>query len=413
MLPYLRSIFKLKSSDGAAEYESLASTLMSLVRTSLTAHSKCFLLPSTWTSFERLIQSCLDQTRDDHRALFMGVKLRNQRFLSAPTKKPHQQQRSVQRELFRILDHVGSNIDIHDVSEKCFRLSRDPAVLGRAIIIWATVPDQSGPARLHLALRLIRIWRQYGVDLDAIILKLLWGPPTRIAEQPSSLCKLVGELIRSQDFSVASYLQRLMASGIPTQARKAGCPMKLPECVLIEMPLEGLSTNLLNLRHMLLREYTTETTDVSEEVEAIKSTLATEMRLFSGESQLVHQVDLKLRLPRHCGSVKFELARWLRQSLSSSLLNNSTSRIDGQEDRHVSHDDLSIIIQLLEDLRRLLIPCQGIGDVRCAVRRLDSHWCRRNNHQPESASPGRNWCCERLVPESRFSIRGNNGPLFT
>lgn len=120
---------------------------------------------------------------------------------------------SCQQQLIALLDSIPVKVDIGNFADACMRAVTHHDLLIATCIDWATNIYRNGQARIYIVIRLLRRWAKNDIELDRPILEYLSTNPDLPPRQKTNIYRLVAELIHSEHFSVAKYLQWLMARG--------------------------------------------------------------------------------------------------------------------------------------------------------------------------------------------------------
>jgi mediator of RNA polymerase II transcription subunit 12 len=246
----------------------LVERLKKFVRDFVTSHPTCFLIPQKWQQCEAVLRQCLPPNSEPYRKLIEHLRRANER-VAGPMAQPENVPISPRQSLIRLLDASRAPYKIHQLAKECFRACEDRHLLLTTTIEWSCTRFRHGDARLYLAVRLLRLWRRNGCDLDSSLHEFLANSHAFQFLRAQSLHHLIAELVRSHDFSVSKYLQWLTARGalrrcfadehrILTASRGGSqeeIAMQLcdkPTQLLTEIPLSHLPNHVRNLRSTLL-----------------------------------------------------------------------------------------------------------------------------------------------------------------
>lgn len=193
-----------------AHLNPVAQRLSRLTKTLTLYHPSSFILPRTWAKYESVLSSCLDMNLPEDKAAFQNLKARNTRVcrLQNDRGKPIQ---SINQRLIQLLD---SSSDVSTICSECLNISQDYSILVTKLIEWASTSFRYGTARTYTVVRVFRKWKKSGVDIDSHILSFLIQDHRKSGVRLFDVYHVICELVRSQSFSVAKYLQWLMARGV-------------------------------------------------------------------------------------------------------------------------------------------------------------------------------------------------------
>ena len=172
------------------------------------------------------------------------------------------------QKMISTLDGLVGSYDIKTLSKLCRQVVKDSAILVNTILEWSSTSFRLDKHRLYLGVRLLRRWKDEGIEVDHSILQLIRKSSSIPRMEADSICRLVSELIRSRHFSTSKYLQWLLA----IEPFLSGCPQDkitlsqqyesfqsqreqvtgLPLLLLRNIPLQGLPEHTLNFRQTLL-----------------------------------------------------------------------------------------------------------------------------------------------------------------
>lgn len=102
-------------------------------------------------------------------------------------------------------------------------------MLATKVIEWASTSFRYGPARTYTAVRIFRRWKKTGIDMDFHLLSFLMQDHQRSGVRLLDVYHVICELVRSQSFSVAKYLQWLMARGLVSNGSGFQQNVQLPK----------------------------------------------------------------------------------------------------------------------------------------------------------------------------------------
>lgn len=223
---------------------------------------------------------------------------------------------------------------VDDLALQCMDLFPDHARLVSGVLQWASSLYRQGLHRVYLVTRLLRKWHQAGTDVCEGIMIYLPTVAMDRSKEPEVIFRVIAELVRSKTFPLGRYLQWLIATGsmdsvnsfhtvraqpsheffLADKIQTSAWPLRL----LAEIPLTGLSIQVLNLRGTMLRgtsySIKTEKEQIHNTEERILSHLNNCSRAGPGGSGQM-ALDIK-PLSR---TVCLETAIWLRHQVAMTV----------------------------------------------------------------------------------------------
>lgn len=179
----------------------------------MVSYPLCFLLRS-WSKYEVMLRTCMKAHEDMLFVEFERLSRRNSRIRRPPMQPGcRYSAQSCKQRLIAFLDSVPVKNDIGHTADACMRTIIDHDLLITTCIDWATNIYRNGQTGIYMVIRLLRRWAKTNIELDRPILEFLSTNPNLPPRQKSNIYRLVAELIHSKHFSVAKYLQWLMARG--------------------------------------------------------------------------------------------------------------------------------------------------------------------------------------------------------
>ncbi|KAJ4358537.1 RNA polymerase II mediator complex subunit [Didymosphaeria variabile] len=280
----------------------------------------CLLLPDDWDRCKEVLH-IFEQRRAHSKfsQLIADLDHRNRDIMHSRSLGSSSSQQSF-RTLYRLLDGLDyeADISVDNLAYDCMDLFSDQKVLISAVLQWASTLYRQGLHRVYLVTRLLRKWNQIGIDVSEGILRYLPQVALDRSKEWELIFKVVSELVRSRTFSLGKYLQWLIATGSmdPAQDLHAGNAWQLR--LLTEVPLSGLSEQVLNLRSTMLRG-TVYSVDIEDGLilgakEAILQQL-TDLTCASNKSMRKMTLDIG-RLSR---TMHLDIAIWLRRQVAATV----------------------------------------------------------------------------------------------
>jgi mediator of RNA polymerase II transcription subunit 12 len=169
-------------------------------------------LPRSWHEYSGILSSCLNLDEPADKVAFQTLMDRNVRV--QPVKDCHKERpRLPQQRIISVLDAACSSHNLTALSEMCLSTIEDRAVLISRLLEWAATFFRHGLVRVYIAVRLLRKWKKLGIDVDSYTLSFLVGAGDKTGLDMVNVYHVIAELVRSQTFSVAGYLEWLVARG--------------------------------------------------------------------------------------------------------------------------------------------------------------------------------------------------------
>ncbi|OAX81386.1 hypothetical protein ACJ72_04276 [Emergomyces africanus] len=281
-------------------------------------HPSSFILPRSWAKYDRVLLSCLDMNVPDDRAVFEKLKARNTRVCrlkndrGKSTRSPHQ----------RLIQLLDSSNDVHTICTECLNISRDYSILVSKIIEWASTTFRYGLARKYTAVRIFRRWKKAGIDIDFHLLSFLMQNHQKSGVQLLDVFHVICELVRSQSFSVAKYLQWLMARGVVSNISEFPQKNVSGDIGLLgHLPACRLPNHIWSLRNTLLSRTGFSVTIEDDTIQRIKASVRRRLpNMFpqlspNWDAEMTDDVDLASL----SWTVKSEIGNWIRDQVASHV----------------------------------------------------------------------------------------------
>lgn len=220
-----------------------------LLKDLLRRHPENFICISSWSKYRDIIEGCIAPSDHQTRRVFDSINRRNSRLSDSSTVK-----RSTSRQqVVQLLDSYLHRPFCEELAKQCWEAAVDHSVLVQTVLDWATTSYRPGVVRVYIAVRLMRAWSRHGVDVNGVILEFLDSQPHDSSSRlNAAVFHLVSELVRSEHFSVARYLQWLIARGGIHSAADLATDASPATRLLVELPTHNLSDSVMDLRDSLL-----------------------------------------------------------------------------------------------------------------------------------------------------------------
>ncbi|EMC98551.1 hypothetical protein BAUCODRAFT_66410, partial [Baudoinia panamericana UAMH 10762] len=193
--------------------EALRLRLQKLIAVLAVTSRGCLVIPSTWQKYKHLLKpSGPANAESTMKSIVEDIARRNERLVVSST-ETLARIRGPLVKLYDILDSVGLDSDIDELTKQCSAQIPDTSHLLAALLDWASTPYRYGDARVYLSATIIQILRRQGHDTDAAVLAWLGDADRRTSAQLELVYRVIGELVRFNAFAVGRYLQFLISTG--------------------------------------------------------------------------------------------------------------------------------------------------------------------------------------------------------
>lgn len=313
--------------------EPISQRLSRLVKKLVYEQSSSAVIPRSWDKYRSIMSSCLVNDAADE-AIFQTLVDRN--FYLQSSKSPGRvSQRSPQQQIISFLDSACSTYDINATSEACLSAIDDKGALIDKVLEWCSTPFRQGLVRVYIAVRLLRKWRRSGMDTDHHIFSFLLNAQGKVGLQLDNVYHVISELVRSQTFSVARYLQWLIAKGVVnshqdnvgkvsiasindkvkylTDEQKMSPHVEL----LRHLPVGRLPEHVRSLRNTLMLRAGFPASEEGPVIDALKSLIGRHLPgIFGAESRSDLGAPGNVTLLDQTHAVRSEIGQWIRSGVS-------------------------------------------------------------------------------------------------
>ena len=273
----------------ALVFNPLLLRLMTLFRSSVHTCIDSYISPPCWTICRSLVEQDTGHEFDRNFTTREQLANRNTALLRPLGIASPASNDTPRQTIIHALDGSFGSCDIKTISRLCRDVVKNPAILINTVLEWSSTSFRLNKNRLFLGVRLLRSWKDEGIEIDSLILQFIGSSCTMPKMEADSICRLVLELIRSRHFSTSKYLHWLLAmepllSGCPQD--KATLPRRhesfqsrsehmigLPFLILSNIPLEGLPKHTLNLRQTLLERHGYSVREETKEIGLVRETI--------------------------------------------------------------------------------------------------------------------------------------------
>jgi mediator of RNA polymerase II transcription subunit 12, fungi type len=325
----------------------------------MATHLENFISPKIWSKYKATLRLYLSQSTN-----FDDIDQRNSR-LSPPGVNINQ---SPRQGLIQLLDKSLTEPFSNDLFHNCWYLISDRSALIQTVLEWSSSSYRPGLTKVYVASRLLRIWSNFGVDVNDEALKFAGSGINYSHFCKSSFYHLVSELTRSGHFSISRYLQWLIARGgvrEPSDLMEDGpCTTRL----LAELPTNDLPESINQLRRTMLNRASfspdREVQQMKDQIVIIENYLSN----MTAHTDLGTVMDLltssnvdnnRQKLSR---AIKSEIGLWLRMYVNLHTVKHRLPLINGwkgeNEDRvksAITSSEFVLVRRFLEDVEDLSI----------------------------------------------------------
>lgn len=188
-----------------------------LLKQLTTSGPASFLLTGWWHKRNCLSQGSVDERHIGGRTTSGSPWERNTSINSIPQVYRSPLGTSRRKKVALLLESLVDKADYDKVARQSAKILGNTDVLIDSCLRWCSTVYQHGCAKIYAAARLLRLWRNMGIYLEQPILRFLASSDNLSELCKEKICKVLTELIRSSHFSVARYLQWVMADGVLNQ----------------------------------------------------------------------------------------------------------------------------------------------------------------------------------------------------
>lgn len=298
-------------------YLPLTQRLQKLVLILAVSYTGCLILPGVWDKYKHLFHpSTIEKEGGETAVLFESLSERNSR-LAHPTMRLNDETASSLKRMLTLLDSTSFPPKIQDFSSRCRALVPDGHEAALTLLRWASSTHREGNHRMYIAVRLLRLWNEGGVETDKAILAFLGSIKPGDAIDHRRVYRIVAELVRCKHFSVARYLQSLIATGAVSGRQKHLSELSYQVQLVIELPLERLPQHVLILREAVLSWLNIDPQGDQQRAAAAQEAMARQLGTTAGPS-LVHATQGLFHSAENM-TVKYALSDWLRERVNSDV----------------------------------------------------------------------------------------------
>lgn len=339
---YANSAFQIHTHPDRDIFAPLASRLLILIKSLMTASAVNFVSPTTWPKHRDALSSVLPTDDDLVQAAYRTINTRNE-LLSSIRAPP-----AARQNLVKLLDSTLHAPVSDDLSARCWNMTKDPNALARTVLEWCTSAYRPGIAKVYVAHRLLSNWAGHGLDTTGTVLAFLVADPMSELVRKTALYHLVAELVRSGHFDPLRYIQWLIARGGLHDPNGVLPDGGAASRLLVELPISALPDSLRNMRGNMLGRASynveDEANDIDMAISCVKSTLGLHWPADANKgglplNKLCKRVNISSR------ALKSEIGYCLRQTVVPDL---ERGQVAGKEDLRFPTSTFIAVRSLLE-----------------------------------------------------------------
>lgn len=302
-------------------FQPLLQNLTQCLNTLILSSPENFVSPSTWSKYREALKACLPAGDEARHSSFGAINTRNEQLAAAANRS----QPAARHILVRMLDGTLQTPMAAELPVQCWGVSKDKSALARALLEWCTSLYRPGLAKIYVTSRILQHWSTLGLDATMAVLDFLDVDVCEEQARKATLYHVVCELVRSSIFSVARYVQWLIARGGLRNPEDVVPDGPGPTRLLAEIPPHALAASHRDLRSGILRRASFSVVDEAEDVElAIKHLKHAFGIPLDPTGPLFQRGPLPIpklvkRIASASRALKAEIGAWLRASLAASV----------------------------------------------------------------------------------------------
>lgn len=307
-----RSILQQLSTLGKADSQqstivNIGLRLQKLITVLAVQNRGCLVNPGTWNEFKHVFSSNTFSQQPELRPILASIGQRNQ-LVSGPADSTPSGSRSPKLRFIEALDAAGAGTPVELMASQASQLLPDPQIRVDTLLEWTASKHREGNSRMYLAARILKRWKDNGLDTDEAILTTLAAMHEREAFDSSMVHRTVAELARTGDFSIGRFLQWLISMGVLYAGQGNSSNAQL----MLEIPInvDGISTTVLNLRRTLLLRLGLAPNHEAEQLQTTKDMLTQLLIDAEGHSAALYSPTIT-PLSQLQGSVRLDIGQWL------------------------------------------------------------------------------------------------------
>ena len=297
----------------------------------MVSNPESFLSPIIWAKHRSALLSNLAVDDIQFIKIFDSIDQRNAQFTSTTSEK----ELSPRCRLIQLLDTSLSKPLPADLPRLCWQMDDDKGMIMQTVLEWCSSSHRPGTTRIYVAARILRFCDKFGADVSQAVLDFLDSKASDSGRDKHAFYHLVSELARSEHFSIAMYLQWLIARGGIYNAAEIVWDGPFATRLLVELPTHNLSESMAALRNTLLSRagvlVDKEEDETSACIVLMNNTIPsmTASRNIDFDMDLDFGGDLEKVVAQLSRSSKSEIGLWLRHEVGLQILQPSLPSLDG------------------------------------------------------------------------------------
>lgn len=340
----------------------LANQLQSFISVMLLASPDSFVHPPTWTRYRNAV---LPLFSTGHEAQIHAVELidqRNERLTSTNIRS----RPAVRGIVVKFLDTTLRKPYSPELAVSIWKVSEDKTGLAATLLEWGMSLYRPGIAKIYVTASILRAWSAFGIDITAAILDFLDRDPLQDSDRKYLAYHLVSELVRTNHFSVAHYLQWLIARGglvdLSETQPDGSCLTRL----LVEIPIHAIKDSIRSLRATILRKggFSTEyeSDDITNAIKCVQHSfgIASDGCGSAHQKKPLSIKKIAKRLTLSSRALQAEVGNWLCNEFVASFSQHT----------HMGKGSVELSGSQFDSVRRLLEATQDYSMLECTIRLL-------------------------------------------
>ncbi|MCJ1288348.1 RNA polymerase II mediator complex subunit [Xylographa opegraphella] len=356
----LERLHKISNVDIGNISDSISKKLFTALRSLILSYPSYILVPDSWAKYEPILKACTPRSDTRWASRIKQIETRNFRLIEKSAEALRDSGTTSRKRFIDLLDTSQVASDISILSMKSLDTLENRALLIYTLLEWSTTPYRTGLQRTYVALRLLRLWNDEGLDLDRSVLQFLGKASTAAAVDRKAIYRLISEMIRTGLFSISKYLQWLIAGGSRIEHAVSVSADAFELELLNNIPLCDLPLHVLNLRTILITINSVSCSNNYDNEEAVKQNLGTHISVLKTSCIQHQEGDLTTALANLSGTTKYSISRWIRDRVGDEC-SCTKGAGSGKTDDDLSRASISLadfyavrhVLETLEDFPML------------------------------------------------------------
>jgi mediator of RNA polymerase II transcription subunit 12 len=297
--------------------QSIVAKLRQLLVQLILHHKECMIFPRTWHRFKHIVNSIpTNSDNQEIQAAVHRVSSRNDR-LTIPIDPRTRKYANPTKQALNLLDTTRVDGSIARLLQSLLDLDLELSRLVHTILRWAASRYRLGRHRTYVATRLLRKLIADGRDIDSLVWTYI-----KTVDQDSTISRLdifrvIGELARTGDFSVAHFLQHIISVGALYEQLEGSTSRSPLIDLLVHIPTHNLPHGTASLREILLNSTAFNQTAEDDQVTNFQDTVTSHIQAL-GKPGASRSLDFCKFSSRLTLNRIYELGFWLRALFVSS-----------------------------------------------------------------------------------------------